>query len=240
MLRAVIFDFDGVITDSEILHLHTFNQVLAPYGIEIATRDYYKDYLGLTDFDCFKLLVDKGLLELDVQGIENLIRQKNQTYQELARTEGKIIKGVCDLLQTLKQYNIPMAICSGSLLPEIELILKEAQLESYFEVIVSAEQIRKGKPEPEGFLLTLRKLNEVIGFAKEPQNGDSGKSQSPIAGNQCVVVEDSHWGLEAARAAGMHTIAVTNSYDAEQLALAEKVVDNLSQLSINGLQELCA
>jgi len=226
MLRAVIFDFDGVITDSEILHFRSFNQVLARHGMEITVKDYYKDYLGLTDFDCFKLFISKGWLKLDSSEIENLVEQKNRTFEKLAKTEGRIIGGVRDFLQMLKENNIPMAICSGSLQTEIEMILEEARLRSFFEVIVSAEHVRKGKPNPEGLLLTLQMLNE--------------KSRNPALSSQCIVIEDSHWGLEAAKAAGMHTIAITNSYDAEQLSLAEKVVTHLSQLSIKDLQELCS
>ncbi len=226
MLRAVIFDFDGVITDSEILHFRSFNQVLAQHGIEITVKDYYKDYLGLTDLDLLNLLVNKGLLELDDEGIKNLAKQKEQVFEKLAQTEGRIIGGVRDFLEMLKDNSIRMAICSGALLAEIEMILEEARLRSFFEVIVSAEYVKKGKPNPEGFLLTLQRLNE--------------KSRTPVLPSQCIVIEDSHWGIEAAKAAGMHTIAITNSYDAEQLSLAEKVVTHLSQLSIKDLQELCS
>lgn len=226
MLRAVIFDFDGVIADSEVLHLAALNQVLSQHGIEITTEDYYKDYLGLTDIDLFKLLNSKGQLELDSRGIENLVEQKEQVFEKSAKTKCGIIEGVDDFLQILKQDNIPTAICSGALLAEIELILKGAGLRSFFEVIVSAEQVEKGKPDPAGFLLTLQKLNQ--------------KSPNPILPDQCVVIEDSHWGLEAAKAARMHTIAITNSYDADQLTAAEKVVDNLGQLGINELQQLCS
>lgn len=232
MLGAVIFDFDGVITDSEILHLRSFNRVLAQYGIEIMTKDYYKDYLGLTDVDCFQLVAHKGQLGLDGREIKNLVKQKNQVFQELAKTEGRIIEGVRDFLEMLKQNNVPMAICSGAVLSEIALILEEARLRPFFEVIVSAEQVKKGKPDPEGFLLTLQKLNRIVSPAE-------ARIQNPILPNQCIVVEDSHWGLEAARAAGMHTVAVTNSYDADQLALAEKIVTQLSELSIDDLQKLC-
>ena len=226
MLRAVIFDFDGVITDSEILHFRSFNQVLAQHGMEITVKDYYKDYLGLTDLDLLNLLVNKGLLELDDEGIKNLAKQKEQVFEKLAQTEGSIIGGVRDFLEMLKDNSIRMAICSGALLAEIEMILEEARLRSFFEVIVSAEYVKKGKPNPEGLLLTLQRLNE--------------RSRNPTLSSQCIVIEDSHWGLEAAKAAGMHTIAITNSYDAEQLSLAEKVVTHLSQLSIKDLQELCS
>ena len=233
MLRAVIFDFDGVITDSEILHFRAFNRVLAPFGAEITMKDYYKTYLGLTDVDCFNLLIREGHLKTDTQklvlseaeGIEELVKQKDQIFKNLAKTEGRIIEGVQGFLKMLRQNNIPMAICSGALLVEIELILEEARLRHFFETIVSAEQVRKGKPSPDGFLLTLRKLNK-------------GR-QTPITGAQCVVIEDSHWGLQAAKAAGMHTVAVTNSYDAQQLALAEKIIARLSELSISDLQQLC-
>ena len=105
------------------------------------------------------------------------------------------------------------------------MVLEEARLRHLFEVIVSGEQVKKGKPDPEGFLLSLQRLNE--------------NREKPITANQCVVIEDSHWGLEAAKAAGMHTIAVTNSYDAGQLGMAEKIVDRLSELTIDDLQQLC-
>jgi len=226
MLKAVIFDFDGVITDSEILHLRAFNRVLTKYDIEIATRDYYKEYLGLTDVDCFNLVAVRNRPKLDGQETENLVRQKNQIFEELATTEGRIIEGVRDFLQMLKENNVPMAICSGAVRAEIELVLEQARLRRFFKVIVSAEQVKKGKPHPGGFLLTLQKLNSNI--------------TSPILPDQCIVIEDSHWGLEAAIKAGMHTVAVTNSYDAGQLSQAEKIVTRLDRLTIGHLQELCA
>jgi beta-phosphoglucomutase-like phosphatase (HAD superfamily) len=118
-----------------------------------------------------------------------------------------------------------MAICSGALKPEIELVLEGAALSDYFDCIVSAEQVKRGKPFPDGFLLALKKLNE--------------NSKEEIRPKQCIVVEDSHWGLDAAKKAGMHTIAVTNSYDAKQLAMAEKIVKRLDKLTVSDLQKIC-
>lgn len=226
MLQAVILDFDGVITDSEILHLRAFNKVLAQFNVEIENKDYYTKYLGYTDADCFGKLIEDGLLDIDRQKIAELIKQKNHIFEELARTEGRTIEGVQEFLKMLSQNNVPMAICSGALLSEIELLLEEANLRHYFVTIVSAEHVNKGKPHPEGFLLALEKLNE--------------HRDKPVKASRCVVIEDSLWGLQAAKAAGMHSVAVTNSYDAEQLHMADKIVAGLSKLSIDDLQQLCA
>ncbi|MGB2809028.1 MAG: HAD family phosphatase [Sedimentisphaerales bacterium] len=225
MFKAVIFDFDGVITDSEVLHLRAFNQVLAQHNIEITEEVYYKEYLGFTDLDCFESVVDTNKLGLDSEQIKNLIKQKNKIFEELAANEATIFEGVPEFLQMLSDNGVPMAICSGAVLEEIALILEKSQLGPFFEEIVSAEQIEKGKPDPEGFLLALKKLNEG--------------SQNSIASNECVVIEDSHWGLDAAKAAGMHTVAITNTYDAEQLGMAEKIVERFSELTIDDLQQLC-
>ena len=119
-----------------------------------------------------------------------------------------------------------MAICSGSLLAEIELILEANNLKSFFEAIVSADNVKRGKPYPDGFILTLQKLNE--------------KRTSAIQPGQCIVIEDSRWGLEAAQKAAMHTIAVTNSYDAAQLKTADKIVTKLTELTMDDLQQLCS
>jgi len=225
MLKAVIFDFDGVITDSEVLHLRAFNSVLGQYGVQLTTQEYYSRYLGFTDVDCFKLLISEGRLKIQEDQIADLVRKKAAVFEDLAKNEGRLIAGVRGFLQMLMDSGIPMAICSGALLAEIEVTLEEAHLRQAFEVIVSAEHVRKGKPDPEGMLLTLRKL--------------SSRLNERIAAEQCVVIEDSSWGLQAARAAGMHTVAVTNSYGAEKLSLAEKIVANLEELSIEDLRRLC-
>ncbi|MCP4257647.1 MAG: HAD family phosphatase, partial [Planctomycetes bacterium] len=163
--------------------------------------------------------------------IGKLIEEKKLIYKELAKTEGKMIEGVRDFLTLLEENSVPMAICSGSLLTEVEMVLEDTGLRHLFEVIVSGEQVRKGKPDPEGFLLTLKRLNNVT---LQPVG-----NQNHILPGECIVIEDSHWGLEAAKAAGMHTIAVTNSYGAEQLSIAEKIVNQLNELSIDSLQQLC-
>ena len=223
MPGAVIFDFDGVIADSEMLHLRAFNKVLGGCGVAISKADYYGDYLGLTDIDLFKLLAERGILKADAGPIEELAEKKTRLFEELARSESTIIEGVADFLQMLRDNDVRMAICSGALRGEIEMVLERAGLREFFEIIVSAEQVERGKPEPDGFVMALKKLND--------------KGSEPLSAGQCVVIEDSHWGLLAARAAGMHTVAVTNSYDAEQLSMAEKIVTHLCELTMAELRE---
>lgn len=225
MLKAVIFDFDGVISDSEILHFRAFNAVLKQYAFELTTQEYYKTYLGFSDVDCFKFLINERRLGIDQSQIAALVKKKTAIFEHLAKTEGKLIEGVRDFLAMLSANNIPMAICSGALLPEIEMTLDDAGLRGHFQTIVSAEHVRNGKPHPEGFLLALKKLN--------------ANRTDTIQARQCIVIEDSNWGLQAAKTAGMHTVAVTNSYDAAKLA-AERVVGNLRELSMGDLQQLCA
>jgi beta-phosphoglucomutase-like phosphatase (HAD superfamily) len=125
----------------------------------------------------------------------------------------------------LRDNGIPMAICSGAVLEEIALILEQSGLGHFFDEIVAGDQITKGKPDPEGFLLALDRLNK-------------GK-KNPIVAGECVVIEDSHWGLEAGNAAGMHTVGITNTYNPGQLSMAEKIVTSLSKLTIDDLRQLC-
>jgi beta-phosphoglucomutase len=226
MVGAVILDFDGVIADSEALHLRAINQVISKFNVQITKEDYYQNYLGLNDFDFFDLLINSGQLKVGIDQMDTLMKQKSQLFEKMAKNEGSIISGVRQFISRLKESNIPMAICSGALLSEIKMMLADSQLEVFFETIVSAEHVAKGKPFPEGFLLALERLNE--------------KLATPIHASQCVVIEDSPWGLKAAMAAGMHTVAITNSYEAKHLTMAEKVIDHLDQLDIELINELCS
>ena len=225
MLGAVIFDFDGVVTDSEILHFRAFNEILSPHGLVLTKKEYYTKYLGLSDVDCLGTLIEEGRLGIETAEIRDLVQKKTRVFEELARTDGNIIEGVREFLALLTAHSVPIAICSGALRAEIELILEDAGLRDLFDVIVSAEEVSRGKPDPEGFLLALQRLNESV--------------VAPITPAQCVIIEDSHWGLKAGTAAGMHTVAVTNTYDAEQLTAAESIVHRLNELTMDDLQQLC-
>jgi beta-phosphoglucomutase family hydrolase len=226
MLEAVIFDFDGVLVDSEKLHYQAFNRTLTKYHYQLSMRDYYDRFLGLSDQELLHVVDKEGKLSLSNQQFEKLLSEKANLFKEMAATEAGIIEGVPGFLNMLAGNKIPIGICSGALLAEIETILKSAGLRSYFEVIVSAEQVERGKPDPEGFLLALKLLNKKLHKSTRAEN--------------CVVIEDSHWGLEAAKAAGMRTVAITNTYAAEHLKPADKVIEHLNELPMAELHAICS
>lgn len=225
MLAAAVMDFDGVIADSEALHLKCFNSVLSKFSATITKREYFDRYLGLNDRDCFELLVREGRLSLDPARIPELVAEKNELFNRLAAVEGTIIPGVQEFVEMLRNNRVPMAVCSGALKPEIELILEGSPLRGLFAAIVSAEEVSRGKPDPQGFLLAIEKLSAL-----------TGKSISPA---KTIAVEDSQWGIDAAAAAGMHVIAVTNSYEAGRLKNADLIVDRLDELDMKKLRLLC-
>jgi beta-phosphoglucomutase len=226
MLKAVIFDFDGVIADTEPLHYISTNQVLQLHGLEITREDFYDNYLGYSDHDFFEMFREKFPKQLGSSSVQTLMRQK--TDAQLALIDGRdiVIKGVPELLEMLSRNAIPVAICSGGRRGEIEQILTRSNLTGYFNIIVSADEVKVGKPDPEGYLLTLKQL-----AARHPGTN--------IEAGDCVVIEDSRWGIEAAKSAGMKTIAVATSYSHAELSRADIVVDKASDITLAHLRDLC-
>jgi len=226
MLKAVIFDFDGVIADSEPLHFAAFNMALESCGVNISREKYYADYLGYSDKDCVSVINKEYSLGLAPAEQQRLIDRKGVYFDDLAIKKSSIIDGAEQFIAMLKQNNIRMAICSGALLDEIELMLKSSSFADVFESIVAADHVENGKPDPEGYLLALSNLNAV--------------SDDKIAPSECIVVEDSHWGLEAAGKAKMNRVAVTNTYSADQLdSSAEIIVNSLADISLDDLKMIC-
>ena len=219
MLRLVIFDFDGVIADSEPAHFEMFSLTLLSEGIHLSRADYYEKYLGYDDEDCFtRVLADYG--RPSSTELVSRLAQKKQT--ELAHyMEGNcvIMPGVKELLDDLQGNKVRCAICSGAVHSEIEFILKQAQLRDYFIQITSADDVSTGKPDPQGYQLSLSSTNALLNH------------EQPIEPSECVVIEDSTWGIQAAKAADMSCLAVTTSYPKEHLCEADLVVDNLTSVN---------
>ena len=225
MLKALIFDFDGVIADTERLHLAGFRHALAAHDIQITDGEYFERYLGFDDRDGFaQILADRGR-SVDGEGLSQLIGQKAVKFEELVRERVVVFDGVRELMADCKREpKLAVGIGSGALRGEIELVLKLTGLSDFIDVIVAADDVSKSKPDPETFLSVLSELRAEV---------------SDLEPHHCVVIEDSHAGIESAVAAGMSVIAVTNSFDAGAFATADRVVDSLTELSRESIAPLC-
>lgn len=224
MLQSVIFDFNGIIVNDEPIHFRLFQKVLAEEGIVLTEQDYYARYLGFDDRGAFCAGFHDHGRNLDDAHLAALIARKAEYYMQEIRNRVDIFPGVIDLVRDLSGH-VPLAIASGALRHEIEIILRTAGLYDQFRGIVSAEDVQHGKPEPEIFLKALDLLNR--------------QSQGSLAAENCVVIEDSKEGLRGARRAGMKCLAVTNSHPAELLIDADAIVESLEAVDLKYLQKLC-
>jgi beta-phosphoglucomutase len=221
MLQAVFFDFDGVIADSEPLHLQAYQSVLGRHGIHLSREDYYERYLGYDDVGLFQALMNDRGLEIDDARLDELIEAKSAIIESLLSGDHVLFPGAADCVKMCAAH-VPLAVASGALEPEIELVLRHAGLRESFKAIASASDGVRGKPAPDLYLLAIAKLRDVCAV-------DAGSS---------VAVEDSHWGLEAAHAAGLRCVAVTHTYPAGELSGADLVVDSLEDITIPQLEQI--
>jgi beta-phosphoglucomutase len=226
MLRAVIFDFNGIIVDDEPIHFKLFQRVLGEEGISLTEDVYYERYLGFDDRGAFIVGFHDARKSLDDAKLRQLIERKALYYQEAIRNHVTIFPGVETLVADLFGA-LPLAVASGALRHEIETILNTARLLNYFKAIISAEDVTQGKPEPEIFLKALAALNA------RQENSHS------IQAGECVVIEDSKEGIRGARRAGMKCLAVANSHPSELLGEANAVVKSLEGVKLNFLQSIC-
>lgn len=218
-LRAVIFDCDGVLADTEPLHLQAFNAVLAPLGITLTPADYAASYLGLDDRDAFALALERA--GLTTVRVDDLVATKARCFRPLLAAGVRIYAGVVPLVRSLAP--LALGVASGARREEIAIVLAHAGLTGAFEVIVAAEDVVAGKPHPEPYLTALAGLNRA------------GRAIAPA---ECVVVEDSRVGILAARTAGMRCLAISNSYDAPALGEADRVVASLAEVGRSDLERL--
>lgn len=225
MLRAIIFDFNGILVDDEPIHLELFQKVLREEGIFLSEKDYYARYLGMDDKGAFKTAFEEHGEKLDEVRLAALIQRKARYYRDSMKTGIRPFPGVKELVP-LAAARYPLAIASGALRSEIEAIIERIGLRKYFQVIVSSEDTNEGKPNPEIFMKALALLN---------QSQFEGQQLHP---SECLVIEDSKEGILGARRAGIKCLAVTNSHPAEELKEADAVVPSLEEVTIAFLEQL--
>ncbi len=224
-LKAVIFDFDGVIADTEPIHLSAFQRTLEGLGILLTKEDYYAGYLAYDDKTFFKRFLNDRDYEHEEALIAELIERKSGHYEDLIKDNIEILPGVRSFIDKIAG-KCRIAIGSGAMKSEIADILEFAGIRGLFEVIVGAEDIENCKPAPDVYLEVLKRLNA------------SASASEMISAAECLVIEDSVSGVKAALSAGMKCLAVTNSYSAEKLSHAHMVRDSLSGVGIEDLNRL--
>lgn len=225
-LDAVILDFDGVIANSERLHMRAFQETLAATPVHLTDEAYYARYLGFDDHGVFRhVSADQGL-PFDAATIDRLVVEKGHRYETLTAAGEMLYPGV-DAFVRGAAARVPLAVASGAMTREIEDVLGRAGLRACFVTVVGADQTPASKPAPDPYLEAFARLERATGRTLSPR--------------RTVAVEDSRWGLESAKAAGLRTVAVTNTYPADALsAHAELIVDGLHALPLALLDELCA
>lgn len=198
---------NGVIVDDEAVHEHAFEKVLKKYKIDLDHRTYLKLFTGRTDRNCFEKAEEYYGIRLP---IDSLLIEKRLAYFKLFSEDKKIFSGISDLIKRLSG-KFTLALTSSASREEIDLITKEFNIRKYFTEIVSADDVKKGKPHPEPYLLISKKLN--------------------IEPRYCVVIEDAVIGIQSAKAAGMHCIAITNTHTKKDLKDADVIVGGLEEIT---------
>jgi HAD superfamily hydrolase (TIGR01549 family) len=207
--RAVIFDMDGVIVDSEPRHERAFEEIWAEIGFGDNHGIHFPDYYGTSDEKVWRDFIARNRPS---QSFEELFEWRQNRFLEIVKADEPIFGPIPDLVSDLASQ-LPLALASGSLHPVIEAVLGMKGLRDHFRAVVSSSDVAEGKPAPDIFLRAAEEIE--------------------VAPGDCVVIEDSVHGVSAAKSAGMQAIAITNTFPASALNHADHVVsdyDTIRQL----------
>jgi beta-phosphoglucomutase len=212
--HAVLFDFDGVLCNSEPLHFFAFHEVLAAEKIELAEAEYYGEMIGFDDKGAIKQIFQLKGRELDPKTFLRVMTRKSEVMMDLIRRRKfQPLDGVEEFVRGLWRH-CPLGICSGARREEIEAMLEGLALRDCFGVIVAAEDVDVGKPDPRGYVLAAKLLSAKL-------------ARRPLKPADCLIVEDAPTVIHQVKKIGFPTLAVTTSYPAERLAEANYVVPSL-------------
>ncbi|HEY5512170.1 MAG TPA: HAD family phosphatase [Geomonas sp.] len=223
MLDAVIFDFDGIIVDTEPLHYKAFQELLVPLGLGYSWEQYLELYLGFDDRDAFREAYRAGGRELPAEELKALIDGKAQAFLRIVSVGVAPYPGVVELIRSISGV-LPLALCSGALRRDIDPILAQLGLVGAFDTLVTADEVAASKPDPESYRLAVQRLQALF-----PGRIDPARS---------LAIEDTPAGILSAAGAGLKVLAVTNSYPKERLTGACRVVVSLAGVDLEGLRLL--
>jgi beta-phosphoglucomutase len=222
MLKAIIFDFNGVILLDEPYHFQSMSEAMTAFGVRITEQEYYRDYLPLDDLGALQAICCAHSLELTESQRAEILTRKPKIYDRLLNSHYPFAEGVTGFIREAAA-RFPLAVASAATRREVHGALHAAELLDCFRTLVTAEDFVIGKPSPESYLFALGKLNESI------------RPSDPVAPEECVVIEDSVGGVHGVRAAGMKCLAVAGTYPREKLEAAHHIVDSFQEISLEHL-----
>ena len=213
MIRAILFDFNGVIADDETAHVECFCRALREFGVTLSKDEYYGTYLGMDERTCTALLLTARDGKYDAELVQRIQDRKAELFRlHPAAQKPELFPGVIEFVQAARPL-CRLAIASGGRREQIDRALRGTAIEEAVELIVSAEDCPVGKPDPAIYLLTLQRLNDSV--------------RPALRADECLVIEDSKAGIRAARAAGMTVLALATTYPAGELREADRVLPSL-------------
>jgi HAD superfamily hydrolase (TIGR01509 family) len=222
-LAAIIFDFDGVIANSEPLHFRAFCDEVATRGVILTESEYYRDFLGFDDAGAFRAIADRHRVQWSDRQIAAMIASKAKRIEALEAHTSVLFPGAADAVRRAAAA-VPIGIASGALTAEIERTLEREQLAALFTAVVGADQTAASKPSPDPYEHAIALM--------------SSRLHNRLHSADCVALEDSHWGLESARAAGLRTIAVAHTYAADALTAADLVIATIADFDLEQVKKL--
>ncbi|MBW4426216.1 MAG: HAD family phosphatase [Nostoc desertorum CM1-VF14] len=227
-LKAVLFDFNGVIINDEPIHLQLIDEILIQENLQPQKVSERQASLGRTDRACFQqLLANRGRVG-DENYLTQLLYRKAEAYVvELGKIEKlPLYPGVEDLIYQVRSRNLKLGLVSGAIRKEIELVLDRAQLAQHFKIIVAGDDITTSKPEPDGYLLAVKRLNQEY-------------PELNLQPHECLAIEDTPAGIAAAKRSQMQVVGVANTYPFHMLQrCCNWTVDYLSDLELERVQKI--
>ena len=226
MLRGILFDFNGVLLDDEPLHFELFRRVLGEEGFELSEADYYREFVHFDDESGFRHALSRGGATPDPARIARLGARKAAYYQERIKEECyPFFVGAVDLVKSAADRGLVLGVVSGALRSEIEQALRQEGIDGLIKVVVAAEDVEESKPNPAGYLRGLEELN-----SKPPL------PERLFHSHEVLAIEDTPFGLQAASAAGLLTLAVVHTVPVEELREADLTASSLDRVRIEELQ----
>ncbi|MEM9554570.1 MAG: HAD family phosphatase [Acidobacteriota bacterium] len=230
-MRALLFDFNGVLVDDEPVHCATMQRTLADEGIELSDADYESLCLGRDDLGALVAVLTAAGEPAPPDRLSRLVARKSAYYSMRIRADGfRFVDGAREIVVSAHEAGRMLGVVTGALRSEVEQALHQMDLADRFKIVVAAEDVERGKPDPEPYRHAMRELNALPPLPERL-----------LHPHEVLAIEDSEAGLRSAAAAGCLSLGITTSFDSDRLSpLADRVVPTLVGLDMRALERLFA